>query len=113
MGLELSTADAGAADVRSRSDQLSSLDARRPAHRFFIRQIEPLIQTSLPDLSGEISPDGHWLARYSNESGPAEVYVRPIPKVDDGRWLISTGAGSRPGWSKDGRELFYFRRRAQ
>jgi serine/threonine-protein kinase len=70
--------------------------------------VRPLIQTTFSDTAGEISPDGRWLAYYSNESGRNEVYVRPFPNVDSGRWQISTGGGSRPAWAKNGRELFYF-----
>jgi serine/threonine-protein kinase len=71
------------------------------------RRIEPLVQTTFSELGGQISPDGHWLAYYSNESGRPEVYVRPFPKVEGGRWQISTGGGSRPAWSAAGRELFF------
>jgi hypothetical protein len=35
--------------------------------------------------------------------------VRPFPDVDSGRWQISTNEGTRPEWSADGKELFYFR----
>jgi eukaryotic-like serine/threonine-protein kinase len=68
---------------------------------------EPLVQTGFAEVAGELSPDGRWIAYFSNESGQMEVYVRPFPKVDSGRWLISTGGGSRPAWSRNGRELFY------
>ena len=46
-----------------------------------------------------ISPDGRWLAYQSDESGRAEVYVRPFPAVDQGRWTISTGGGTEPRWA--------------
>jgi len=68
---------------------------------------EPLLRTPFNEASPDVSPDGKWLAYYSNESGGGEVYVRPFPKVDGGRWQISTAGGSRPAWSKDGKELFY------
>jgi eukaryotic-like serine/threonine-protein kinase len=55
----------------------------------------------------EISPDGRWLALHSNESGRYEVYVRPFPNVDSGRWQISSDGGTRAAWSRDGKELFY------
>jgi eukaryotic-like serine/threonine-protein kinase len=58
-------------------------------------------------LTPEVSPDGRWLAYQSNESGQPEVYVRPYPNVDGGRWQISTKRGSRPAWSRNGRELFF------
>jgi eukaryotic-like serine/threonine-protein kinase len=56
-----------------------------------------------------ISPDGRWMAYDSNESGKWEVYVRPFPEVDTGRWQVSTSGGDNPLWSRDGRELFYRR----
>jgi hypothetical protein len=36
-----------------------------------------------------------------------EVYVRPFPQVDRGRWQISTNGGTRPVWARSGHELFY------
>ena len=33
--------------------------------------------------------------------------VRPYPDVTSGHWQVSTGGGTRPLWSRDGRELFY------
>jgi eukaryotic-like serine/threonine-protein kinase len=53
-----------------------------------------------------LSPDGRWLAYTSNEAGPTEVYVRPFE--EPGLPIrISSGGGSQPMWSADGRELFY------
>ena len=33
--------------------------------------------------------------------------MRPFPHVDDGRWQVSTGGGTRPAWARNGRELYY------
>jgi serine/threonine protein kinase/Tol biopolymer transport system component len=56
----------------------------------------------------KISPDGHWLAYQSDESGRYEVYVLPFPDVNGGgRWQVSTTGGNSPLWSPNGRELFY------
>jgi eukaryotic-like serine/threonine-protein kinase len=52
------------------------------------------------------SPDGHWLAYQSNESGRFEIYVRPFPGPG-GKWQISTAGGIFPTWSRNGKELFY------
>ena len=60
-----------------------------------------------PGSRPEISPDGRYLAYESGESGRTQVHVRPFPEVNGGRWQISTRGGSRPAWSRDGRELFY------
>jgi serine/threonine-protein kinase len=53
------------------------------------------------------SPDGRYLAYESIESGRSEVYVRPFPRVDSGRWQVSTAGATRPAWARSGRELFY------
>ena len=54
-----------------------------------------------------ISPDGRGMAYSSNESGKYEVYVRPFPDVDKGRWQVSKAGGDSPLWSRDGGEIFY------
>jgi serine/threonine-protein kinase len=71
------------------------------------RETDRLLATEFSEWSADISPDGRWLAYQSNASGPEEIYVRPFPGVDEGRWQISTGGGSHPLWAPDGRELFY------
>lgn len=55
----------------------------------------------------QISPNGQWLAYTSNESGRNEIFVRPYPDVDGGKWQVSNSGGDSPLWSPDGRELFY------
>jgi eukaryotic-like serine/threonine-protein kinase len=69
--------------------------------------IEPLVQTPFTERNGELSPDGHWLAYDSNESGRFQIYVRPFPDVNSGHWQISANGGSSPLWARNGRELFY------
>jgi serine/threonine protein kinase/Tol biopolymer transport system component len=54
----------------------------------------------------QFSPDGHWLAYVSEESGRYEIYVQPYPG-SGGKWRISTDGGSEPVWNRNGRELFY------
>jgi Tol biopolymer transport system component len=54
----------------------------------------------------QLSPDGHWLAYASNESGQFQVYVRPFPGPDR-KWPVSTQGGTQPRWSRNGKELFY------
>ena len=71
---------------------------------------QPLVSAAGFDFGGEVSPDGKWLAYHSNESGEAQVYVRPFPNVDDGRWQVSNAGGTRAAWSRNGRELFYLDR---
>ena len=100
LGAGPSTRSAGSGSTVSTVEPSTSLGAGKG-------RIEPLIHTGFNELNAEISPDGRWLAYQSNESGWLEVYVRPFPKVDSGRWQVSTGGGTRPLWARNGRELFY------
>jgi serine/threonine-protein kinase len=73
------------------------------------RNPELLIQEEYNQQYAQISPDGRWLAYWSEESGQEEVYIRAFPDVDSGgRWQVSTRGGRAPLWSPDGRELFYW-----
>ena len=67
----------------------------------------PLVSTRAHEFAPRLSPDERWLAYSSDESGRFEVYARPFPNVDAGRWPVSTGGGMFPVWSPTGRELFY------
>jgi eukaryotic-like serine/threonine-protein kinase len=67
----------------------------------------PLVTGPASEIEPAVSPDGRWLAYASNESGAAEVYVRPFPDVGSARWQVSTAGGRDPVWSHSGRELFY------
>ena len=71
------------------------------------RTLDLLLDTEFNEGSASISPNGRWLAYRSDESGQDEVYVRPFPDVDDGKWQVSVGGGSRSLWSPDGAELFF------
>ena len=55
---------------------------------------------------GRFSPDARWVAYVSDESGVAEVYVRPFPP-SEGKWQVSMGGGGQVQWRHDGKELFY------
>jgi hypothetical protein len=72
-------------------------------------QTAATVLTSTPrrESNPELSPDGRWLAYESDESGRLEVYVRPFPSFDSGRWQISNSGARNPLWSRNGRELFF------
>jgi serine/threonine-protein kinase len=72
------------------------------------RRTEMLLKGSYNEGNAEVSPDGRWLAYQSAESGRPEIYVRPFPNVDGGKWQVSMDGGTRPLWARSGRELFYF-----
>ena len=52
------------------------------------------------------SPNGHWVAYVSNDSGKLEIYVSTFP-AGGGKWQVSQGGGVQPEWGRDGKELYY------
>ena len=70
------------------------------------RRPKPLVQTAKTEGFGEISPDGHWPAYQSNESGQFESGSRHS-ECDTGKWQVSTSGGTQPLWARNGQELFY------
>jgi serine/threonine-protein kinase len=67
----------------------------------------PLLTSAADEEAIALSPDGKWLAYQSDETGTTEVFVRPFPNVNDGKKQVSSGGGTAPLWSRDGKELFY------
>ena len=54
----------------------------------------------------DLSPDGRWLRKVSNETGQNEVYVQAFPGLGSKR-RISTEGGIEPAWSRNGKKLVY------
>ncbi len=72
------------------------------------KDVTPLVaDAKASEAEVTLSPDGHWMAYVSDESGRAEVYVRPFPNVDSGKWQVSRTGGQEPLWAHSGRELYY------
>ena len=63
--------------------------------------------SNFSELQPAPSPDGRWVAYVSNDAVTNEVYVRPFPNADAGRWQVSNGGGGSPVWSPDGKELYF------
>jgi eukaryotic-like serine/threonine-protein kinase len=75
-----------------------------------------LLGTEFQENNAVLSPDGRWLAYRSNESGRAEIYVRPFlaprsaaPSLGEGKWQVSRdgATNSLPHWREDGKELLF------
>jgi Tol biopolymer transport system component len=66
----------------------------------------PIVRTPADENASQFSPDGRWLAYVSAETGQSEVYIQAVSDPSTRR-QVSTGAGRRPRWRGDGRELFY------
>ena len=84
--------------MRPSSIWMVSSDGKGEAH--------PLVEATFDASGGRVSPDGHWLAYQSTETGQIEVYVQPFPGPGR-RVRVSTAGGSFPSWTRDGRELVY------
>jgi eukaryotic-like serine/threonine-protein kinase len=54
----------------------------------------------------KLSPNGQWLAYQTDQNGTFEILVETFPKRSR-QWQISTNGGTRPAWSRDGRELYF------
>ncbi|MGA2606851.1 MAG: hypothetical protein ABSH01_05265 [Terriglobia bacterium] len=69
----------------------------------------PFANTEFSEGQGQFSPDTHWIAYASDESGRVEVYVQPFPAPPSGgsKTPVSRDGGNQPRWRRDGKELFY------
>ena len=83
-----------------------SLDLKDPDHPKAGKP-ESFVDPSEDAIVPRFSPDGRWIAYRANESGGPEIYVRPFPPANGGKWQISTSGGIYPLWSNNGHELFY------
>jgi eukaryotic-like serine/threonine-protein kinase len=70
------------------------------------RATAPYAFSAANEVAPRISPDGHWAALVSNESGRSEVYIRSYPEPT-AKIQISSGGGGGPVWSPDGTRLYY------
>jgi Tol biopolymer transport system component len=69
------------------------------------RKAQPFLRTQFNETAPAFSPDGHWLAYASDETGRYEIYVQPYPGPG-GKWQISAEGGTEPVWAANG-EIFY------
>src|SRR5262249_13803682 len=76
------------------------------------------LKTPFNERAGQFSPNGHWVAYMSDQSGRNEIYVRPFvpPPADQsptsatttgGEQPVSSGGGTWPQWRPDGTELYF------
>jgi len=71
------------------------------------KEVTPLVVVNeSAQLSSRFSPDMHWFAYMSSESGDWQVYVQPYP-TSGAKYQVTREGGRLPMWSADGRQLFY------
>jgi len=56
--------------------------------------------------SGQVSPDGHWIAYRVGDWGRYEIYISSFPNPT-GRFQVSGEGGVAPRWRHDGKALYY------
>jgi Tol biopolymer transport system component len=73
------------------------------------RQPVAVANTRFNEGGARFSPDGAWVAYYSDETGSNQVFVRPFPGPGPNRQISSVDSYN-PRWRRDGRELFFVER---
>lgn len=69
----------------------------------------PVAEQESWQVHAQVSPDSHWVAYTSGETGDSEVYVQDFPKLTK-RQKVSTEGGQQPHWRNDSREMYYISR---
>jgi Tol biopolymer transport system component len=70
------------------------------------KQPMEFLRSPFNETQAQFSPDRHWIAYVSDQSGRQEVYIRTFPRSDN-EWQVSTNMGFQPRWREDGKELFF------
>src|SRR6202140_5103725 len=69
-----------------------------------------LSNSPFDEQNPQLSPDGHWLAYASDETGNYEIYVQAFSadgKLGADKKRVSTAGGHLPVWRRDGSEIFF------
>ena len=70
----------------------------------------PWIRTPAREYGGRISPDGRWLAYFSDAGSQFDLYVQPFVADAPSHRIVAAGSRARPReavWARDSRELFF------
>jgi Tol biopolymer transport system component len=70
------------------------------------RMAHEFVRTPFEERNGQFSPDGHFVAYETNESGRFEIVVEGFPGQGP-KFPVSTDGGTQARWSADGKELYF------
>jgi Tol biopolymer transport system component len=72
------------------------------------KERKPFLVANTPseETMAQFSPDGHFVAYQTNQSGMFQIVVQTFPQATD-KWEVSTGGGVEPRWRSDGNELYF------
>lgn len=79
------------------STDLWLLNLRNP------EEMRVLKNTPAAERQGSLSPDAHWIAYMSNESGRPEVYVEPVPNREGAGGFPAMAGKSHAGCETGGK----------
>jgi Tol biopolymer transport system component len=69
--------------------------------------VTPLLETPANETDPSISPDGHWLAYRSDESGGAmQLFIASHPG-GGGKWQVTSGGANSYEWFPDGKRIVF------
>src|SRR5262249_43963404 len=71
------------------------------------KKTSPYLHNGFVNTQAQVSPDGHYLAYVTNESGTYQVVVQTFPDPMGDKKVITVQGGAEPLWKSDGRELYY------
>jgi hypothetical protein len=69
------------------------------------RTMRPAVASAFKEESGEVSPDGKWIAYVLSNAGQSQIFVQPF-LTPGGQTLVSAGRGTEPTWVSNN-ELAY------
>ena len=68
-------------------------------------KVQSAVATPAQEQTGEVSPDGKWIAYVSNDAGKNQIYIQPF-LAPGGRTLVSAGAAAEPVWASNNELVF-------
>ena len=66
---------------------------------------KPIATSEAYEISGSISPDGHWIAFESNATGRPRIHV--VDRRTSERYVLPGEGGMRPRWARETGHLFF------
>jgi eukaryotic-like serine/threonine-protein kinase len=69
--------------------------------------LAPVVASGADEWDAQFSPDGHWIAYTSNETGRYEVYVQPFAG-SGAKERVSRNGGGVARWFRDGTRLYLY-----